>query len=151
MVSCGRQYCFKPLTTMNVCHQTWCCCRRLPQQHFMAIAGSDTAGLADSLPVSAINKAAAVLESALERRLFPIRCCAADPRLCTCCRCRLSGASALDWSTTYLVPCLINLSVLQFGSCNVPQASRVAALCIVRCVIRCGAAAGLHSPTRWSV
>jgi hypothetical protein len=44
----------------------------------MAIAGLDTAGLADSLPVPAINKAAGVLEATLKRRLFPIRCAAAN-------------------------------------------------------------------------
>jgi CHASE2 domain-containing sensor protein len=43
----------------------------------MAISGPDTAGLADSLPVPAINLAAGVLETTLKRRLFPIRCAAA--------------------------------------------------------------------------
>ena len=43
----------------------------------MTISGPATAGLAVSLPVPAINKAARVLESTLERRLFPIRCAAA--------------------------------------------------------------------------
>lgn len=49
----------------------------------MAISGPDTAGLADSLPVPAINKAAGVLETTLKRRLFPIRCAVQLTARCT--------------------------------------------------------------------
>jgi hypothetical protein len=88
MEPCGGQSWSDAWTAANGRHKPDRHCRRSAQQHFMAIVGSDTSGLADSLPVPAINKAAGVLESALKRRLFPLRCYAADHCLCDASLCR---------------------------------------------------------------
>lgn len=58
-----------------------CTCRRSADQQYMTLAGPDAKGLAQCLPVPAINNAAGVLEATLERRLFPLR---SAPRPDTC-------------------------------------------------------------------